>query len=37
MKKILLVEDDPDLQILLTRQIEWMGIAVILATDGREV
>jgi CheY-like chemotaxis protein len=36
MKKILLVEDDPDLQILLTRQIEWMGIAVILAADGRE-
>jgi CheY-like chemotaxis protein len=36
MKKFLLVEDDPDLQVLLTRQIEWMGFTAILATNGIE-
>ncbi len=36
MKKVLLVEDNLDLQFLLTRQIELMGFSVILATDGRQ-
>ncbi len=36
MRKFLLVEDNPDLQVLLTRQIEWMGFTVILATNGIE-
>ena len=36
MKKVLLVENNLDLQILLTRQIESMGFSVILATDGRQ-
>jgi len=36
MRKFLLVEDNPDLQVLLTRQIEWMGFTVILASNGIE-
>ncbi len=35
-KKILVVEDRPDALNLLTQQLEILGIAVILATDGRE-
>jgi len=35
MKKVLLVEDNPTLQILLTRQIESMGLTVITANNGK--
>jgi len=35
-KKILVVEDRPDALNLLTQILEILGIAVILATDGRE-
>ena len=36
MKKVLLVEDNPTLQFLLTRQIESMGLTVITANNGKE-
>ncbi len=34
--RVLIVEDRPDALNLLTQQLEILGIAVILATDGRE-
>ncbi len=36
MKKVLLVEDNQDLQFLLTVQIKSMGFAVITASNGME-
>ncbi|MFQ5850684.1 MAG: response regulator [Candidatus Binatia bacterium] len=36
MKRVLLVEDHPDIREVLTRQIESMGFAVIPAKHGRE-
>lgn len=35
-KKVLVVEDHPDLRTILLRQIERMGFTVILAKDGAE-
>ncbi len=36
MKKVLLVEDNSNLQFLLTYQIESMGFTVITANNGKE-
>ena len=36
MTKVLLVEDYPELQYVLQRQLEWMGFSVISATNGKE-
>ena len=36
MKKVLIVEDHPDMRDLLQRQIERMGFVPILAKDGKE-
>ena len=36
MKKILIVEDHPDMRDLLRRQIERMGFVPIVAKDGKE-
>ncbi len=36
MKKVLLVEDNPTLQFLLTQQIESMALTIITANNGKE-
>ena len=36
MKKALVVEDDPDLLEILTRQLDMMGFSVITAKHGKE-
>jgi CheY-like chemotaxis protein len=36
MKKVLLVEDHPDIRYVLQRQLEWMGFSAICATNGKE-
>jgi two-component system, cell cycle response regulator DivK len=36
-KKVLVVEDHPDLRSILVRHIEWMGYAVVQAKDGAAV
>jgi two-component system, cell cycle response regulator DivK len=36
MAKVLLVEDHPDIRRVLRVQLEWMGLAVILAKNGKE-
>lgn len=36
MKKILIVEDNPDMQELLTWQVQLMGFLAVPARDGRE-
>ena len=36
MAKVLLVEDHPDIRRVLRVQLEWMGLTVILAKNGKE-
>jgi two-component system, OmpR family, alkaline phosphatase synthesis response regulator PhoP len=36
MVKVLLVEDHPDIRRVLWVQLEWMGLTVILAKNGKE-
>ena len=36
MKKILIVEDHPEIRRVLRAQLEWLGFAVIVAKNGKE-
>jgi two-component system cell cycle response regulator DivK len=36
MTKVLLVEDHPDVREILRVQLEWMGVTVITAKNGKE-
>jgi CheY-like chemotaxis protein len=36
MKKILIVEDHPEIRDLLRTHLEWLGFAVIVAKNGKE-
>ena len=36
MKKVLIIEDHPDIVVILSRQLEMMGFAVVSANTGME-